>query len=66
MRRLVTPWALWIKPHLKIKYIDIRFYKEHGTDEQGRIRLLIVDEMDREYWTRLKPWQYRLFELMNR
>lgn len=62
---MVTPWAIWIKPRLKVKYIDIRFYKEHGTDEQGRQRLQIVDELDREYWTRLTRLQYFLFRLDN-
>lgn len=58
---LVTPWAIWIKPRLKIRYRNIRFYKEHGTDEAGRAILQVVDELDREYWVRLKPFQYALF-----
>jgi len=58
---LVTPWAIWLKPGLKIRYIDILFFKAHGTDERGRQRLQIVDEMDREYWTRLNPVQFAIF-----
>lgn len=58
---MVTPWAIWIKPRLKLRYRYIKFYREHGTDEAGRIRLQIVDELDREYWVRLKPRQYALF-----
>jgi hypothetical protein len=62
----VTPWAIWIKPRLKIRYRFIKFYLEHGTDEQGRVRVQIVDEIDRDYWVRLKPNQYRLFRFMNK
>jgi len=57
---LVTPWSVWINPHLKIRYRFIKFYLEHGMDDQGRIRTQIVDEIDREYWVRLKPWQHRM------
>jgi len=57
---LVTPFSIWIKPRLKIRYIDVRFFKEHGADETGRIRIQLVDDIDREYWIRLKPFQYRI------
>ncbi len=60
---LVTPFSIWLKPRLKIRYRDILFYIEHETDEQGRIRLQLVDEMDRAYWVRLTPKQYRIFSL---
>lgn len=63
---LVTPFSLWVKPRLKIPYRNIRFFLEHGTDEQGRIRLQVVDELDREYWTRLTRLQYFFFRLGNR
>ena len=53
---LITPFSLWVKPGLKI-----RFFLEHGADEAGRMQLQIVDELDREYWVRLKPFQYALF-----
>ena len=58
---LLTPWTIWVKPRLKIRYHDIRFHLEHGTDDQGRIRVQIVDESDREYWLRMTPWQYAFF-----
>ena len=58
---LITPFSLWIKPRLKIRFRDIRLFLEHGTDEQGRAILQVVDELDREYWVRLKPWQYIMF-----
>lgn len=63
---LVTLWAIWIKPRLKIRYIDIRFHREHGKDDQGKILLQIVDDFDREYWVRMSPWRYRLFKLFQR
>lgn len=59
----VTPFSIWLKPGLKIKCTDILFHLEHETDEQGRIRLQLVDEMDRAYWVRLTPKQYRIFSL---
>lgn len=61
----VTPWGIRIKWGLKIPYNHIAFYKDHGTDEQGRQRIQIVDEMDREYWVRLSRFQYRLFAIGN-
>ena len=60
---LVTPFSIWLKPRLKIRYRDILFYIEHEIDEQGRIHLQLVDEMDRAYWVRLTPKQYRIFNL---
>jgi hypothetical protein len=62
----VTPWFIWIKPRLKVRYIDIRFHREHGKDDQGKIRVQIVDDFDREYWIRLSPLRYRLFCLFQR
>lgn len=60
---MLTPFAIWIKPRLKIRYRYIKFYLEHGTDEQGRIRIQIVDEIDRDYWVRLNRRQYWLFRM---
>lgn len=57
---LVTPWAIWIKPGLRIRYWDVRFWTELDMDERGRMRIMIVEELDRAYWVRLKPWQHKL------
>lgn len=62
---LVTPWSIWIKPRLRIKYWNISFVRGYGKDERGRTILKIVDEMDREYWTRLSPLRFFLFKLGN-
>jgi hypothetical protein len=63
---LVTPWAIWIKLRLRIPYCTIRLYVEHGEDERGRTRMQIIDEFDREYWVRLKPWHYKLFRYLQK
>ena len=63
---LITPWSIWIKPGLRVRYIDIRFYKEHGKDDQGRSIIQIVDEFDREYWTRLIGKRLSLFRFFAR
>ena len=57
---LVTPWSIWIKPRLRVKYIDIRFWKDLGMDENGKQKVQLVDELDREYFVRLSPRQYRM------
>lgn len=61
---LVTPWSIWIKPGLKLKYRDI-WHVNELEKVGGKTRLHIIDEMDREYWIRLKPHQWRLFCLFN-
>lgn len=58
---LVTPWAIYIKPRLKVSYDTIWHFIEHGQDEQGRQRIQIIDDQDREYWVRLKGWKLWLF-----
>lgn len=59
---LVTPWVIWIKPGLKIRWRDFGFidYAEELPD--GKWRVKIIDEMDRAYWVRLKLWQMRIIE----
>lgn len=58
---LALPWTIWLKPGVTIHKRAVLFVKEHGIDAQGRIRVQIVDDFDREYWLRLTRWQYRLF-----
>ena len=58
---LVTPFAIWIKPGLRIRYRDINHYVEHEQDAQGRTRIEIIDEHYRSVWTRLNPQQYKRF-----
>ena len=62
-RLMVTLRAIHVKPGLTIRYRDISFALEKGIDEKGRLRLMIIDELDRVYWTRLNKLQYFLFRL---
>lgn len=59
---MLTLWALWIKPGLRIRYRDINHYVEHGRDAAGRVQLQIIDEHYNYYWTRLDARQYALFK----
>lgn len=56
---LVTPWSIWIKPGLQLKYRDIWHINELEKVE-GKTRLHILDEMDREYWVRVTPFQLKV------
>lgn len=58
---LITPWAIWIKPRLKLRYSFINHWVFEGLDEQGRARVLIVDEAYRYYWVRMTDKQYSFF-----
>lgn len=55
---LITPWSIWIKPRLKIPFIAVWAALYRGEDEQGRIRVELIDDFDRVYWLRLTPRQF--------
>lgn len=58
---LVTPFSIWLKPLIKIKYSFINHWVYLEKDEIGRARVLIIDEAYRYFWVRLNEKQYRLF-----
>lgn len=63
---LVTPFSIWVKPRFRIRYRHIRFFLEHGKDEQGRAIVEIIDEADRAVWLRLKPRQLAILRCRQR
>ena len=56
---LVTRWRLWLSPQVSIRRHQVRFIKAVESLPDGRCRVQIVDEQDREYWVRLTDKQLR-------
>jgi hypothetical protein len=48
-----------------VKYIDLRFWKDLGENENGKQKVQLVDELDREYFVRLSPRQYSLLHSLD-
>ena len=63
---LVTPWAIWINPRLKLRCRYIKFWLDMGTDDRGRTIVKIVDEIDRDYWVRMSPRQMVICRMYKR